>query len=213
VERTLRLPPGSRVLDVPCGDGRVALELAARGHAVTGVDLNEAFLSQATRKAEERGVAARWEHRDMRDLAFESEFEAAINFGGSFGYFDDADNARTAGGVCRSLVPGGRFLIDMPTPEIVFPRFRDRFWFEAGRLLVLGENRYDHDSGRNETDWTVVGPDGRREHRHSSVRLYAYHELAGLLRGVGFTHVEGFDAEDLSPFRVGASRLMLVATK
>jgi 2-polyprenyl-3-methyl-5-hydroxy-6-metoxy-1,4-benzoquinol methylase len=47
----------ARVLDVPCGDGRISVELAARGHDFTGVDLNEAFLSRAARKAEERGVA------------------------------------------------------------------------------------------------------------------------------------------------------------
>jgi SAM-dependent methyltransferase len=213
IERALRLSSQAKVLDVPCGDGRISVELAARGHDVTGVDLNETFLAEAAKKAEERGVSARWERGDMRELPFVSEYEAALNFWGSFGYFDEADNVRTAASVYRSLAPGGRFLIDLPTVETVFPRFRERVWFEAHDVVVLNESRYDLESGRNESDWTVVAPDGSRESLHSSIRLYTYHELAGLLRGIGFTHVEGFDADDLAPFRLGASRLLLVARK
>jgi hypothetical protein len=149
----------------------------------------------------------------MRDLSFESEFEAAVNFGGSFGYFDEEGNARAAEGVRQALRPGGRFLIDTPTPETVFPRFREKMWLSAQEALVLSENRYDHETGRIDGAWTVVAPDGRREMLHSSIRLYTYRELVMLLRAAGFGQIEGFDAENLEPFALGASRLMLVATK
>jgi hypothetical protein len=101
----------------------------------------------------------------------------------------------------------------MPTPETIFPSYRDRLWRAAGEILVLTENQYDHESGRIDADWTVVAPGGQRETRHSSIRLYTYRELVALLRAAGFAHVEGFDAEDLEPFALGASRLWLVATK
>lgn len=213
IERAMELQGPVRILDVPCGDGRISLELAARGHDVIGVDITERFLAEAGRKAEERGLSVRWERRDMRDLTFESEFDAALNFGGSFGYFDEEGNARVAAGVYRALRPGGRFLIDMPTPETVFPDFRERFWRTVGEVLVLTENRYDHEAGRIDADWTVVAPDGRRETRHSSIRLYTYYGLTGALRAAGFEHFQGFDGKDLQPFALGGSRLMLVATK
>jgi ubiquinone/menaquinone biosynthesis C-methylase UbiE len=137
VERALGLSSPAKVLDVPCGDGRISIELAARGHDVTGVDLNETFLAEAARKAGDRGLSARWEQGDMRDLSFESEYEAALNFWGSFGYFDEGGNERTAASAWRALTPGGRFLIEVltaetcraPKPRIrpgdkVFPRVR-----------------------------------------------------------------------------------------
>ena len=37
----LKLVPGSTILDLPCGPGRHALELARRGYAVTGVDITQ----------------------------------------------------------------------------------------------------------------------------------------------------------------------------
>jgi SAM-dependent methyltransferase len=213
IAQALQLPVNAKVLDIPCGDGRISVELAARGHDVTGVDLNQAFLSVAKHKAEDRGVKVEWLHRDMRELSFGSQFDAACNFGGSFGYFNEEGNERAVAAVHRVLRPGGRFLIDAPSPETIFPRFRDRLWFAARELSVLSENRYDADSGRNETDWTVVGADGTRESKHSSMRLYTFPELAALLSRVGFTHVEALDAENLGPFHLGASRLIAVATK
>src|SRR5579875_3067211 len=62
----LGLTPGARVLDVPCGGGRHALELAAQGCRVTGVDISADFLDAARALAAERALAIDWEERDMR---------------------------------------------------------------------------------------------------------------------------------------------------
>lgn len=81
VERALHLEPGMRVLDVPCGTGRIASRLAARGYDVVGVDITDRFLEVA--RARDDGV--RYEKADMRDLPFEAEFGAALCFGGRSG--------------------------------------------------------------------------------------------------------------------------------
>lgn len=213
IEQLLRLAPGSKVLDVPCGEGRISTELTARGYHVTGVDANSSFVARARTKAAERGLSPRFEEGDMRELAFESEFDSAINFGGSFGYFDDAGNGRVAASACRALRSGGRYLIDTVTPETIFAAFRDRLWYEAGDVLVLVDNHYEPDTGRIDAEWTLVAPDGGRESQHSSMRIYTFAELRALLRTAGFDRVEGFDADGLEPFHLGASRLLLVATK
>ena len=213
VERAVDLAQGSRVLDVPCGGGRIALELASRGHDATGVDITEEFLAVARREAEARGVAARFELGDMRELPYEAEFDAVVNFGGSFGYFDDDDNARVVAAAHRALRPGGRFLIDAATVETIFPGFQQQTWNEAAGTLVLRENRFDHRTGRLETDWILTGSNGARETSHSSMRLYTYRELELLLREHGFVDVSGFDAMSLEPFGLGSSRLLVVGTK
>ena len=67
-------------LDVGCGTGFLALELAARGHAVTGVDFAPAMIAEARRKAAERGAAIRFEEADAEQLPFESgHFELVIS--------------------------------------------------------------------------------------------------------------------------------------
>ena len=54
--RALCLTHGERVLDVPCGNGRLALELAARGARVSGLDACAEFVAEGRRRAAERGL-------------------------------------------------------------------------------------------------------------------------------------------------------------
>ncbi|HJU18762.1 MAG TPA: class I SAM-dependent methyltransferase [Stellaceae bacterium] len=57
-------------LDVGCGTGFLALELAARGHRVTGIDFAPAMLAEARGKAAARGLAIRFEEGDAEALPF-----------------------------------------------------------------------------------------------------------------------------------------------
>lgn len=54
----LDLTPGQFILDVGCGTGRHAVELAKRGFDVTGVDLSAGMLAQARQAADAAGVKA-----------------------------------------------------------------------------------------------------------------------------------------------------------
>src|SRR6187455_2440446 len=66
LERVLELRPGSRVIDVPCGNGRLTLALARRGHVMTGVDFTRVFLDEA--RASAGALPATFIERDMRQL-------------------------------------------------------------------------------------------------------------------------------------------------
>jgi 2-polyprenyl-3-methyl-5-hydroxy-6-metoxy-1,4-benzoquinol methylase len=94
--RALRLQKGARVLDVPCGAGRLTFPLQKHGLFVTGVDLADEQIAEARRRGAAHGAAAgiEWRQADIRDLPWESAFDAAFCFGNSFGYLDDAGYAR-----------------------------------------------------------------------------------------------------------------------
>src|SRR3981081_4182334 len=73
-DRILDLVVGGRApsdaLAAGCGTGFLSLELAARGHRVTGIDFAPAMLAEARRKAAERGVSIRFEEGDAEQLPF-----------------------------------------------------------------------------------------------------------------------------------------------
>jgi SAM-dependent methyltransferase len=212
VERALTLEPSSSVLDVPCGTGRIAIELASRGYRVTGVDFIDRFLDHGRWTAAERGVEVELVHGDARDLPVEGPFDAALCFWGSFGYFDDGGNLAQARAVASALRAGGRFLLDVPTVESMAGRFRPRNWFVVEETTVTMETTFAVGTSRAETEWTFLRDGRPREVRRSSTRVYTVHELTDLLREAGFAAFEARD-DALGEFALGSDRLWLVATK
>jgi SAM-dependent methyltransferase len=213
VEKVLRLAPGSKVLDVPCGGGRHSLELAARGHRVTGVDLSEDFLKVARAGSAGRSLPVAWERREMTDLPWREEFDGAFCFGNSFGYLEDEANARFLTAVARALKPGGHFVLDTSmTAEGLFPHFQERRWYQVGDILFLSQAQYDPARGRLETEYTFVR-DGEADTRPASVRVSTCRELVGLFAAAGLTSCAAYDSLERGPFRLGSQRLLLVAQR
>lgn len=54
LEKELNYDRTQRILDIGCGTGRHAIELAKRGYKVTGVDLSESQLQRAGKKRKKR---------------------------------------------------------------------------------------------------------------------------------------------------------------
>ncbi len=213
LERHLQLPPGAGVLDVPCGGGRHAVELAARGYAVTGIDLSPEFLEHARAAAVGRGVAVEWREGDMRDLPWEAVFDGAYCLGTCFGYLDEEGNTAFVAALARALKPGARLVLDASTAaEAVLPNFHEQRWYDVGDMVFLIRNGYDLEASRIEPELTFIR-DGQVEKRSFSQRVYTYRELCGLLRAHGFSDMQGYGGLQDEPFRLGAQRLWLVATR
>ena len=106
VVRALDLKPGTRVLDVGCGPGRHAHELARRGIVVHGIDISQRFIELAIEAAP---LGATFERRDARSMGFDKEFDAAICLcQGAFGLMTNPDdNISVLTGIAAALRPGG----------------------------------------------------------------------------------------------------------
>lgn len=208
----LRLQPGMAVLDVPCGTGRHSLELARRGFRVTAVDLTEDLVRVGIEQAQRENLAIDWQIRDMRDLPWTARFDAAFSFWGSFGYFEEEENRAFLKAVARTLKPGGRFFMDVHTTETLLPRLVPRWWSKTGEIYVLQAMEFHPESSRILTTWTFL-KGNQIETKESVIRLYSYRELLEMLKEAGFEAWEGFGSMEKEPFRLGSTRLYLVATK
>jgi SAM-dependent methyltransferase len=209
---SLRLAPGLRVLDVPCGDGRLALELAARGCRVTGVDISREFLDAGGASARERGLDVEWRQSDMRDLPWPREFDAAYCAGSSFGFLGDEGDAAFLESVSRTLVAGGRFFGDFKAAESVLPAFRESYAMPVGDIVFAAKNSYDPVAGTMENRYTVTRGD-RIEKKRAVHRIYTTREILKLLADAGFAGFKTFGSAAGEQYRLGSPRLFVVASR
>jgi SAM-dependent methyltransferase len=217
-ERTLKLlqvQGSAKILDVCCGIGRHALELARRGYLVTGVDRTRTYIEQARELARSENLTIEFVQADVRSLEGDEMFDAAIDMFTSFGYFDhDDDDIKVAANVCRALRPGGKFLIDLEGRELIARDFRKREWFRHDDgTLGLQEKTVRNDWERLNTKWILIR-DGRviRESDVSS-RIYSGSEMRRLLMKAGFASVELYGNLEGAPYDENAARLISVATR
>jgi SAM-dependent methyltransferase len=113
---------GMTLLDLACGTGNTALEAAARGARVTGMDPAHRLLEVARGRASEAGLEVDWMEGDFHQLPFaDNAFEVVTStFGVIFGYSEDDIVSEIA----RVLTPSGRLALTT--------------WVDAGTMSDVG---------------------------------------------------------------------------
>lgn len=105
------LPRGSRVLDAGCGPGRVGAELAARGHAVVGVDVDPVLVDAA--RADHPGPD--WRVADLAELDLVAQgvepFDAIVCAGNVMTFLAPGTEAEVLRRFRVHLAPGGRAVV------------------------------------------------------------------------------------------------------
>lgn len=112
----LNLPEDAKILDLACGKGRHSMYLNTLGFDVTGADLSENSIAEASAAANEK---LHFKVHDMR-IPFEEKFDAVFNLFTSFGYFEnDEDNLTTLKAIHDSLSEYGFAVIDFMNTNYV----------------------------------------------------------------------------------------------
>jgi SAM-dependent methyltransferase len=208
IRKALRLRKGREVLDCPCGAGRIAFHLGAAGCAVTGVDRYGKFLARARRRFAAARLPARFLRADMRKITFDKEFDAAFNWGGSFGYFSDEENLEVLRRLARALRPAGRLLIDQPNRQSLLRNFRART--DLGKVVV--RPTYDPKTQRINAVWSFKERGGTARST-SSIRLYTLSEFRRMFRLAGLMLLATHGGPDGSKYSRGSHRLVVVGRK
>lgn len=110
----LNIAPGSRMLDVGCGAGQIAIPAARAGIKVTGVDIATNLIEEARRRADAEGLSIQFEEADAEELPFpDASFDTVVSLiGAMFAPRPD----RVAEEMIRVCRPGGRIIMANWTP-------------------------------------------------------------------------------------------------
>lgn len=113
--RRLGFAPGTKVLDVACGTGNLAIPAARTGAAVTGVDIATNLLEQARSRAAAEGLTARFDEGDAEKLPYpDAGFDAVISM---FGVMFAPRPELAAAELLRVCRPGGTVALANWTPD------------------------------------------------------------------------------------------------
>lgn len=205
----LDVPGGARLLDLCCGHGRHAAELASRGLWVVGVDRSSGFL----RRARSAGGTPRAQFllSDVAALPIaEAAADGAYCWFTSIGYGEAESDRRMLREAYRVLRPGARLVVETrnwgtiepgSTITIDTPRGRivDRISLDEGRRRIVTQRRYE-----------PIADDPRDV--SFSLRLYTASEFVGIFEEAGFLEVHAQGEED-RPFREGDRRIAIVGRR
>ncbi len=209
----LALPAGSRILDAPCGHGRLTRRLAAAGMDVIGVDITESYLSMARSEPEPPQGTLTYLHGDVRHLPVDGPFDAVVCWLNSFGYYEDEDCHQVLREFHRVLRSGGTVALDTmhhdggvrhftPAPDAVVVRHGDDTMVEV--------STFDPIAGRMMVERTVHR-DGAVRHSLYFVRLPTPPEWTVWLEAAGFHDVR-FRAGGGGPLELDSWEMVVVAT-
>lgn len=215
IEESLGIATGGIVLDLCCGSGHHAVELASRGYGVVGYDLSLYQLSLAAEVAQERRQKLNFLQGDMREMAFEEMFDGIFCWNTSFGYFEEDKNLLVAERAFHALRPGGMLLLDVVNRDFVASQSPGQHWYEGDSCVCMDDMSLDFITSRMRVKRSVILDDGRTRECLFSLRVYSMHELGKLLHEVGFriSEASGHPATPGVFFGQSSPRIIMLAQK
>jgi D-alanine-D-alanine ligase len=194
ISATINLSQEDRILDLCCGQGRHAIELARRGFKnIEGLDRSHYLIQKAKATARAEGLNLRFREGDARKIPYPPDtFDAVMILGNSLGYFETAqEDLKVLREVFRVLKPWGRVIVDVADGAYLKDHFKPHSWeWIDKKNFVCRERSLSADRERlitremiNHVEKGVIADQFYAE------RLYTQQGLSRLLEPVGFSTV------------------------
>lgn len=207
----------SSVVDIGCGTGLLACDLAERGHAVIGVDPSPAMIGYARNRP--GGDSVRWIEGDASLLGAEQADLVVMNGHVAQVIADDADWERCLRAAHRALRPGGRIAFETRNPDAAGWTVSGASQGERRRIASpgLGQVQVWHrvtdvlgDLERFETHYLVEST-GEELISTGELRFRTQEQLTHGLAETGFSVEQLFGGWDRQPVAAGSPELIFIA--
>ena len=231
----------SHVLDVPCGNGRLSIELAGRGYRLTGMDISGEFIAEARAHASALSAgqqnptanaggadevarafrawnaggtpAPQFLLGNMRNIEGEAIYDGAYCFGNSFGFLEYADMEGFLRGVARALKPGARFVIETGmAAESIITKFEAEASHQIEDILLTIKEQYLAEESCVDTEY-VFERNGEVESRKAKHWIYTVAEIRRMLERSGFKVLNVYGSLKLDPYVLGSDELFVIAQR
>lgn len=189
IEKEIDHDKTKRILDIGCGTGRHAVELAKRGYTVTGIDLSRDQLNRAIEKAKKENVSVDFRAEDARALPFDNEFDLVIMIcEGAFPLMEtDEMNFEILVNAEKALKPKGKFIFT--TLSGLFPFFNSTEKFLNQGEMTARDLNFDPVTMRETSTVEVVDDSGKKKTIRCTDRYYIPSEITWYLKSLEFGNI------------------------
>ena len=215
----LGLTGEERILDLACGFGRHSLELARRGYSVVGVDITAAYIEDAAGQAALEHLPAEFIHADIRDVAFDGEFDVVLNMAdGAIGYLEnEEENLKIFDVAARTLRSGGTHLMDIMSADYADTHFPCNLWDAGERGITLSRFEWDRERkimlyGQNDFAYGEPLTPPKFE-RGDPIRLYHLDEIKRIMQRRSMNVTQVFAKFDGTPYSENELQMLVCSRK
>ncbi|MGB7053863.1 MAG: class I SAM-dependent methyltransferase [bacterium] len=195
IEHVCKLKPPARVLDLACGGGDQAKVFAQKGYNVVGIDIAPSLIDYAKQQFSREKLEGTFIVGDMRDIDYNSEFDACVILSGSFGFFGDVEDQKLLCSIQKSLKKGGKAFIMFISANKQFEY--ERTWRELKDGWELGEGWFDAETCTRYGTVFIIRKDGtiivpKKEPGYNAnerVRCYTIPEMQRMFSHAGLEYV------------------------
>jgi 2-polyprenyl-3-methyl-5-hydroxy-6-metoxy-1,4-benzoquinol methylase len=186
IEKELEFDKQKSILDIGCGTGRHAIELARRGYKVCGVDLSKSQLQRAKEKAKDANVQIEFIQTDARELEFENQFDMAIMIcEGGFPLMEtDEMNFKILQNAAKALKENGKFIFT--TLNALFPLYHSD---EQSPSADSQNSSFDLGTLRRTFKFKITDDSGFEKEITGNERYYCPSEISWHLKSLNFKDI------------------------
>lgn len=210
------LPVGQHVLDIPCGFGRHAIELAKKGFQITGIDISQTFIRGLTEKINSEGLNIKAIQADILTVQFNEKFSGAICMGNSFGYFNFNKMEFFIQKVSSSLETGSKFIINSGMiAESILPNFLHysiNKTYTIENITMEVNNVYHANDSYMVSNLRYTKDDKIEEHSYKHY-VFTLGEVLRLLKLHGLHPVATYNSTSKDEYKLGDQQIYIVAKK
>ena len=192
IEKEINFNKKIRILDIGCGTGRHAIELALRGYDVTAVDLSESMLNKANQNAEKYGANVNFMAADARILPFKDEFHLVIMIcEGAFPLMEtDEMNFQILKNAANALKKDGKLIFT--TLNGLYPLFHSvkDFINSNSSSQINNENTFDLMTFRDKYQLEIEDDQDQKIFLNCNERYYVPSEITWLLKSLNFQKID-----------------------
>jgi len=192
------------LLDLYCGNGRVSIYMAKKGFKTVGIDISQAFLKDAGRKAKEHGVShlvtfLEGDARRLKEVVGTASkpFDVVVNVWTSIGFYkqkDDLSVFKQARQLSRESAI--LFIADTMHTERLSLMFTPTSYTEFDDMVILENRKYDPTTAQVNTLWIFYSKRGENlefiDKTEIVHHVYSLSELCSLLKRAGWETVTSY---------------------